>query len=124
MADHFEDARHNDRITVPPMYTLVRVRPEGHEQYCWTGYIYDISAGGMRFELDAPVDPGTRLEIRAMLPGSKHTSFDAAGAVVRIHDDEDDMHGPVRMGMFFDRFGTVTDQRKLERYLSTARRAA
>ncbi len=118
------EARRRPRIKVPPMYTLVRVRPEGQTEYCWTGYIYDISDTGMRFELDAPVDPGTRLEVRAMLPGTVHTSFDAAGAVVRIHDDEDDLNGPVRMGMYFDRFATNTDERKLKRYLSNARQAA
>lgn len=118
------EARRQPRIKVPPAYTLVRVRPEGTENYCWTGYIYDISDSGMRFELDAPVEPGTRLEVRAMLPGNEHTSFDASGMVVRIHDDEDDMHGPVRMGMFFDHFATNTDERKLKRYLINARQAA
>lgn len=118
------NGRHAVRIQLPPMYTLVRVRPEGNESYCWTGYIYDISSSGMRFELDAPVDPGTRLEVRAMLPGNEHTSFDATGTVVRIHDDEDDMNGPVRMGMNFDQFNTMTDERKLKRYLAGAAKKA
>lgn len=118
LEDALSEARSTTRIKLPPMYTLVRVKPQGDSRYRWTGYIYDISAGGMRFELDAPIDPGIRLEIKAMLPGVTHTTIRAAGTVVRIHDD-DHTPGPMRMGMTFDAF-IETDRQKLEEYLRNA----
>jgi len=113
------NARRSPRLKLPPMYTLVRVKPEGAERFRWTGYIYDISETGMRFEVDAPVEPGTRLEVRAMLPGIFHTTFNAAGTVVRIHDDDENA-GPCRMGMIFDRFEADEDRLRLQDYLEAS----
>jgi c-di-GMP-binding flagellar brake protein YcgR len=109
------EARQTPRLKLPPMYTLVRVKPQGDERYRWTGFVYDISMTGMRFELDAAVAPGTPLEIRAMLPGPQHTTFRAAGPVVRVHDD-DDSRGPTRMGMTFTEMDDA-DRRTLQQYL-------
>lgn len=111
-------SRRQPRLKLPPMYTLVRARLAGAAKYRWTGHIYDISASGMRFELDQPLDMGTTLEVRGMLPGSHHTTFRATGRVVRLHDDADDSQGPVRMGMHFDRFETESDARRLSNYLT------
>ena len=113
------DARQSPRLKLPAMYTLVRAKPVGEERYCWTGYIYDISASGMRFELDAALSPGTQLEFRAMLPGADQTTVRALGRVVRQHDE---LHepGPVRMGLTFERFAHHTDRRKLWSYLQHA----
>ena len=109
------DSRESPRYAMPAMYTLLRVRPRGNERFCWTGYIYDISKVGMRFELDGPIEVGTEVEVRAMLPGSPHLIFNATGHVVRHHDD--DTAGPVRMGLVFDRFSHQSDRQKLESYL-------
>ncbi len=119
----FFDARAEARLTLPAMYTLVRVRPVGAQRYRWTGHIYDISINGMRFELDAPLAPGQRVEIRAMLPGAEHTTIHATGRIIRLHDDSDEP-GPARMGMTFESFAAATEQRKLEKYLATAPRQA
>jgi len=118
------EARQHPRIKLPAMYTLVRVKPKDHPRFCWTGYIYDISASGMRFELDEPVDPGTEVEVRAMLPGAPHTTFTATGNIVRIHEPQDERYGPIRMGMTFSTFAEHTDQRRLDAYLQTAGRRA
>jgi hypothetical protein len=98
------------------MYTLVRVRPKGADRYCWTGYIYDISASGMRFELDTALPPGTEVEMRAMLPGNEQITFHATGSVVRIHDDRDEP-GPARMGLVFEKFTRHVDRTRLIGYL-------
>lgn len=119
------DARGFARLTVPPMYTLVRVRHASHEHFQWTGHVYDVSAGGMRFELDHALEPGTPIVVRAMLPGATHTVFEAAGRVIRLHDADE--VGPVRMGMVFETFADANDQTNLDGYLETAfsmRRAA
>jgi hypothetical protein len=105
------------------MYTLVRVRPTGKEKFLWTGYIYDVSTSGMRFELDRGLEPGTQVEIRAMLPGASHTTFRASGHIVRRHDDVEE-RGPVRMGMHFDQFNHPDDRQKLMDYLAVSGRAA
>lgn len=110
------DSRQNQRIKLPAMYTLVRVRPEGRDRFCWTGYIYDISATGMRLELDRALPPGTRVEFRAMLPGASHTTFGGNGHIVRMHDDADEP-GPVRMGLIIDQFVDSDNRRRLSDYL-------
>ena len=116
MSQAFEspEGRNTPRLRLPAMYTLVRVRPAGYPKFLWTGYIYDISTSGMRFELDVVLEPGTEIEVRAMLPGTNQVTFDACGKVVRIHDDEP---GPCRMGMTFDHFRHHADRRELHAYL-------
>ncbi|MEX0776496.1 MAG: PilZ domain-containing protein [Phycisphaeraceae bacterium] len=113
------EARQAPRLKLPAMYTLVRVRPKGSDRYKWTGYIYDVSASGMRFELDYALEPGTEVEVRAMLPGAMQMTVHASGKVVRLHDDHDE-RGPMRMGMSFDQFGEHRDRRQLMDYLEHA----
>lgn len=110
------NSRQTPRLKLPPMYTLIRVRPKGTKRFCWTGHIYDISAAGMRFELDAPLEPGTFIEIRAMLPGSQQTTISVSGHIVRYHDDSDE-RGPIRLGMIFDAFTNPADRARLIDYL-------
>ncbi|MEM8737430.1 MAG: PilZ domain-containing protein [Planctomycetota bacterium] len=110
------NARRCPRLKIPAMYSLVRVRPAGTDRYLWTGHIYDVSLSGMRFELDQPLDPGTPVEVRGILPGQEHVTFRAAGRVVRLHDDASDL-GPARMGMHFDQFLSEVDQARLTGYL-------
>lgn len=111
------EQRLEPRLKLPVMYTLIRVRPAGEPHYRWTGHIYDISLSGMRFEIDEPLEPGTAIEIRAMLPGQRHTLFRAAGHIVRLHDDEPDPM-PVRLAMRFDDFASTIDRHRLNTYLS------
>lgn len=112
------DARQCPRLKLPAMYTLVRVRPTGTTRYQWTGYIYDISQTGMRFEVDGPIAPGTKVDICALLPGPHHTTFEATGHIVRMHDEDDLDLGPVRMGMTFDNFTRDVDGMMLDNYLA------
>ena len=111
------DSRRASRVTLPAMYTLVRVRPQGDKRYRWTGFAYDISSSGMRFELDEALPSGSALDVRVILPGATPTTFHASGRVVRTHDDADDP-GPVRMGMRFESFRLQTDCAHLKGYLA------
>lgn len=110
------ETRRQPRLKIPAMYSLVRVRPVGADRYCWTGHIYDVSLSGMRFELDEPLQPGTEIEVRGILPGQEHITFRAAGKIVRFHDDEPEM-GPTRMGMVFENFHSEVDEDRLTGYL-------
>ena len=112
------DARRYPRLSVPAMYSLLRMGPTGQRAYPWTGHIYDISMSGMRFELDQPVDAGTSVRVRGMLPGDSHTTFRAAGCIIRLHDDEEEAFGPTRMAMTFESFQNQTDVHRLTQYLA------
>lgn len=116
------DQRQYPRIKVPAMYTLIRARILGSTRYNWTGHIYDVSLGGVRFELDMPVEPGTQLEIRGMLPGSGHTTFRAVGRVVRDHSDADNQ-GPAIMGLAFESFQSPMDRHRLAQYIDARAQA-
>ena len=117
------DARQARRLKLPPMYTFVRVRLHGHERYCWTGHIYDVSQSGMRFELDEPLEPGTVVDVRALLPGAHHVVINASGQIVRLHDEAGEP-GPVRMGLSFDRFDAGEDEQRLCDYMALAQTKA
>ena len=112
------EARTYPRLKLPAMYTLLRVRHVGDKRYRWTGHIYDISASGMRFELDNPLPAGTEVEVRGMLPGQQQVTFHAAGRIVRMHDGEE--VGPIRMGMSFTSFQHDIDRQRLDIYLNNS----
>ena len=111
------ELRRASRVALPAMYTVVRVRPRGGQHYRWTGFAYDISSAGMRFELDESLPPGTDLDVRVMLPGSAPATFHANGRVVRLHDGPEEP-GPMRMGMQFDNFRLPTDRDRLADYVT------
>lgn len=121
-SEHRRDQREHPRIKVPAMYTLLRARVLGSTKYTWTGHIYDVSLGGLRFELDMPVEPGTQLELRGMLPGSGHTTFRAIGRVVRVHSDIEE-RGPVVLGLRFESFQSPMDRERLSQYIESRSRA-
>ena len=111
-----QNQRVHARLKLPAMYTLLRARVIGSEKYTWTGHIYDISVSGMRLELDIPIEAGTLIEVRAMLPGKDHTTFRASGRVVRLHSDEENL-GPAIMGLTFEAFRSPMDHQRLCSYL-------
>jgi hypothetical protein len=117
------DQRTQPRVKVPAMYTLLRARVLGSNRYNWTGHIYDVSIDGLRFELDMPVEPGTQLEIRGMLPGSGHTTFRAVGRVTRLHTDPEHEPGPAIMGLQFESFQSPMDRHRLAQYIDARARA-
>jgi c-di-GMP-binding flagellar brake protein YcgR len=111
------EARQTPRLKLPAMYTLLRLKPRGDDRFKWTGHIYDISTGGMRFEMDTDLPAGTEIEVRAMLPGATPTTVTASGRIVRLHEDDPSLP-PVRMAMTFDTFSHPIDRQKLCDYLT------
>jgi len=110
--------RQHTRYTVPAMYSLVRARSRDEEHFCRTGHVYDISLGGMRFELDEPIPPGQDIDLRAMLPGPEHVTFRATGTIKRLHNDDPDDRGPTRLAVEFKHFPSHADRRCVEQYLA------
>lgn len=126
-ANHTFRRRHR-RFSLPPMYSAVTAtRREGGQAGAVTsklyGHVYDISAGGVRIELDVPLDPGESVVLLLDLPGT-WSEVEAWADVVWVHDAQDDP-GPRRMALQFTEFTHPSDLQRLSHYLQTvARRAA
>jgi len=122
------------------MYTAVQVWPAGHTAEPLEGHAYDISEGGVRFELDTAIPPGAAVTIRVQLPrwmawrsgtglddsfrGTEPTSIEVLATVLWI--DDDGVPGPVRMAAAFTSFLDAADRERLLNTLATGtlRRAA
>ena len=64
------DRRAHDRFVVEPMYSAVRITPRGRKSgEPLDGHIYEISLGGMRFELDEPLPRDSVVTAELTLPG-------------------------------------------------------
>jgi len=110
------------------MYTPVRVRRLDDPVFAHAGHAYDISEGGVRFELDEPIDPGTPIAIQITLPsGGQGSDADIGpgravfvlGNVVWV--SEEDLPGPVRCAAAFARFARAGDRERLMHRLVAGR---
>jgi len=116
--------RRHERFRVNPGYTSMALRRHPDESlFGFEGHIYDISEGGLCFELDQPVEPGTTVSVRLDLPacpgdiGPGRAVF-VTGNVVWCDDDEP---GASRMAMAITRFDRAGDKERLIRSLTRER---
>ncbi len=121
------DRRLHVRYELPAMYTRVMLRTLETDEFLWEGHAYDISEGGVRFELDRGIEPGTPVAMRIDLPASiterrteRRSAFVFANVVWL--EDEDEI-GPSRMAAVFTRFAREGDEALLMRRLSQGRYA-
>jgi hypothetical protein len=112
--------RIHTRYQLLSMYTQIEVRAPGDDSFSLTGHAYDISLGGMRFELDQPIEPGTTIEVRIQLPGSNAFSaqhqpnpISAIAHVVWAEQDDIEDGGSVRMACVFHEFTSPGAERAL-----------
>ena len=113
-----QNRREFDRFSLPPMYTRVVVRRgSGMRVEELTGHAYDLSEGGLRIELDEPLEPGEHVSLHLGLPGEDVDVF-ASGRVVWVGDADDDP-GPRRAALQFVKFSTRDDRRRLVRFLGS-----
>jgi c-di-GMP-binding flagellar brake protein YcgR len=104
------------------MYTAVTAR-RGHASIAkLQGHVYDISASGVRIELDEALQPGECVVLDLDLPGAA-TSVHASASVVWVNDPHDDP-GPRRMALRFTSFSDGADRDRLIDYLGTVDRSA
>jgi len=129
--DRPSDRRAHARFALRPMYSAIEVKlaPDGGEGVL--GHAYDISRGGVSFELDRAIEPGTPVYLRLSLPewlrGYADGSDDRASVHVQgtvVWTDDDGVPGPVRMAAVFTTFETVGDNDLLDRTLTVRRHAA
>lgn len=140
LTSHGADRRSSTRYTLPAAYTPISVRLLDSERFTRDGHAYNISASGLRFELDDPIAPGTRIAIRIALPGPELAASGtgqgaeagpdngpgravfAFATIVWLLDDADEP-GPVRMGARFDAFGRAGDEQRLTTLIADGRYA-
>lgn len=117
--------RKHPRFTLEPMYTPIAVRRLDREHFDLDGHAYDISEGGVRFELDEVVPPGTRIAMQITLPNldaheiGPGRSIYVFANVVWLEDEDEP--GPVRMAAVFSEFVRAGDRERLLRQFSTGR---
>jgi len=117
MAQPTERRRH-ERFATAPMYTTISVRTHEENGFSRHGHAYDISEGGVRFELDVPIDPGTPVAVQLALPAAAIAAGDtgpgravfALGNVVWCDISEP---GPAIMAVAFTRFARDGDRERL-----------
>jgi hypothetical protein len=111
------DRRVHTRFELRPMYSAIRVRltPDSAEEM--EGHAYDISRGGLCFELDDALPPGTPIQMHLTLPewlmGLADGEDDDAGVRARgtvVWTDDDGARGPVRMAAVFTSFESVGER--------------
>jgi len=121
------DRRKFTRYQLPAMYSRIMVRPLESDEFQWEGHAYDISRGGIRFELDRGVEPGTQVALRIDLPQTASERSTARRSVfvfanVIWMSDPDEI-GPVRLAAAFTRFAREGDEEQLHSRLSQGRYA-
>jgi len=116
--DTAKDRRRHARFTVDPMFSSVAVLPAGAAVPCGElgcdGHLYEVSLGGMRFELDEPLPRDSVVTAELTLPGCD-APITVDGRVLRVFDVVDDP-GPRRMVLEFETFAAGARE-LLTRYL-------
>lgn len=121
------DRRRHQRFTLPTAYARILVRLLDSDEFEWEGHAYDLSEGGVRFELDRAIEPGTPIAMRIELPhtaverSTERRSLYAFANVVWMEDD--DQPGPVRLAAVFTRFARADDAAALRHRLFSGRYA-
>lgn len=122
-ASNSTNRRRFERFALRPMYTPVAVRLLENERFTLEGHAYDVSEGGIRFELDQPIAPGTPIAMQITLPVARGEpeigpgrSVFVMGNVVWIDDSEP---GPVQMALVITRFVRLGDRERLLKRLTS-----
>lgn len=127
------ERREHQRYVLPAMYSPVWVRELDTERFVMSGHAYDLSRGGMRFELSDPIAPGTRVAVKiglgegwgtgsgrdVSLPRAAH----AMATVIWVEEDDLEWAGPVRMACAFRNFCGPRDEELLFGLLDSGRYA-
>ncbi len=119
------ERRRFPRFELMAGYSPLKLRLLENEVFDIDGFGYDISEGGLRFEADRGIEPGTTIAMQIMLP-TMHNSGTGPGRAVFVFanvvwiEDEDEP-GPVKMAAVFTRFARAGDRERLLGELRTGR---
>lgn len=120
------DRRARERFALPAAYTPVVVRRADDPRRALDGHAYDVSEGGLCFELDEPIEPGAWVELMIELPEPKALGSNPSASFVRaigevMWMDDDGVRGPVRMAARFEAFPADFDRQRLAASLASGR---
>lgn len=121
------DRRHHSRFRLPAAYTPVAVKLPNARSFALAGHAYDISEGGIQFELDQAIAPGTAVGMQIELPRGQGSAaeHDASGNAVFVVGNvvwvDDSEPGPVRMALAITRYARAGDQERLRGSLTSGR---
>lgn len=112
------DRRRHERFATAPMYTTISARTYDESGFSRHGHAYDISEGGVRFELDQPIEPGTSVDVQIRLPTASidrsrethNRPIYAMGTVVWCETGEP---GPAKLAVAFSCFAHDSDRERL-----------
>jgi hypothetical protein len=111
--------RQHARYRLAPMYTPVTLRSIDNPKRVLEGHVYNVSEGGLQFELDEAIEAGTPVTIELTLPLGEGEVWDGVSdlPVIRIDGNvvwaDEDEPGPVRMAMIFTRFASQIERELL-----------
>ncbi len=125
MSNHARvNRRQFERFMLKPGYMSAALRVHPDEQaFTREGHIYDISEGGVCFEMDQAIEPGSTVSMRVDLPmnakdiGPGRSVF-LTGNIVWCDADE---MGAVRMALAITRFDRAGDKGRMMRALTSQR---
>jgi hypothetical protein len=111
------ERRRFPRFDLEPMYTTIAARLMDDDTFTLDGHAYDVSEGGLRFELDRPIAPGTKIAFQITLPTMQAADRGPGRAVfVFAHvvwiEDEDEP-GPYKMAAVFSHWARAGDRERL-----------
>jgi hypothetical protein len=122
---HTLNRRRFERFTLPCAYTSVGVRLLDSERFEFEGHAYDISEGGIQFELDRAIEPGTPVALRVDLPTSMLPDDMGPGRSVFVMGNvvwaDDSDVGPARMALAVTRFARQGDRERLVKAFAARR---
>lgn len=117
--------RRFERFAVSPMYTDVKVCSLELVLPTYEGHAYDVSEGGVQFELDSMLPTGTPVAMELTFPGSAFDEIDPRANTVVVVGNivwaDGSEPGPVRMAVAITRFARETDRERLLKNLSKGR---
>ncbi len=121
----YVNRRRHERFALSPMHTQIAVRPMDTDTFSFEGHAYDISEGGVQFELDRGFEPGTPIAMEITLPEGMMHADNGPGRAVFVMGNvvwlDDSEPGPVRMAMVVTRFARAGDRERLFKKLALAR---
>lgn len=120
-----KDRRRFPRFELRPMYAPVSVRLLNEEHGIREGHAYDISEGGIRFEVDEPLPVGTHLAMHITLPATEADQLTPGPTIMAFARvawvEEEDEVPPFRCAAVFTSFARLGDRERLMRAFSTGR---
>ncbi len=119
------DRRSFPRFQLEPMYTPLAMSPGSDATFENEGHAYDISEGGVRFEAESPVAPGTSVQMRITLPIINEHELETNRTVLVTANvvwlEDEDEPGPYKMAAVFTHFAKAGDRDRLLRQFASGR---